>query len=228
MKRTYTPAIRDHARALRREGYTYREIITELGGDIPKNTISTWVSDISLTAAQQARIKQIERVAQQAGHLLGADWNREQKRQRIAAAEAWAEEIVPSILNNPDALLAFMAALWLGEGSKKDHVFEFANSDPKIVRGWLTLLRSLFEVNEEKLRGQLLLNHRMDESECLRFWVGITKIPITQFNKSQIDERDGKKQKAGYYGVIRITYNFADLRRKIGALGFAILRELSE
>ena len=173
------------------------------------------------------RIRNIEQERAAYGRELGAEWNREQKRQRIEVAQAWAEEMVQPILDNPYALFAFMSALWLGEGSKKDNVLEFTNSDPKIIAGWLTLLRSLFEIEERKLRGQVLLNHRMDEGDCCEFWTGITKIPLTQFHKSQIDERTGKRQREGYQGVFRVTYHSSEIRRQIGALGFAILRELN-
>jgi hypothetical protein len=227
LKRIYPARTREHARQLRQQGFTYSEIIAELGGDIPKNTISDWVRDIPLTSERQLRIKNIELEGAAYGRERAAERNREQKRRRIEEAKMWADEMVKPILNSPYALLAFMSALWLGEGSKKDNVLEFTNSDPKIIEGWLMLLRSLFEIEESKLRAQVLLNHRMDEGECCAFWAEVTKIPPTQFHKSQIDERTGKKQKEGYYGVVRITYACSDLRRKVGALGFAILRELN-
>jgi hypothetical protein len=228
LTRIYSPATRNHARTLRQQGFTYTEIIAELGGDIPKNTISDWVKDIPLTSERQLRIKNIELAGAAYGRELAAEWNREQKHQRIEVAETWADEMVKPILDNPYTLLAFMSALWLGEGSKKDNVLEFTNSDPKIIEGWLILLRSLFEIEERKLRGQILINHRMDESECCSFWTELTKIPLTQFHKPQIDERNGKKQREGYRGVLRVTYSCSDLRRKVGALGFAILRELNK
>jgi hypothetical protein len=224
--RRYSAAIRDRARTLRQQGLTYTEIIAELGGGISKNTLSGWVGDIELTEPQRARIRQIEIEARAVGRPLAAVWHREGKRRRLEAAQEWADATVQEIMQNPPALFAFMSALWLGEGTKKDHVLEFTNSDPALIRGWLVLLRTLFEIDESRLRAQILINQRMDENRCLGFWSEATKIPLAHFNKSQIDARTGKKEKAGYQGVLRVTYNSAELRRKIGALGYALLREV--
>ena len=53
---SYPAATRERARELRRAGFTYSEIIAELGGDIPYATLQSWVADIELTIEQQARI----------------------------------------------------------------------------------------------------------------------------------------------------------------------------
>jgi hypothetical protein len=55
-KRNYEGGLRERARELRHLGLTYREIVEALGIDVPKSTLNHWVSDILLTAEQQARI----------------------------------------------------------------------------------------------------------------------------------------------------------------------------
>ncbi len=172
--RTYSPKIREQARALRRAGFSYSEIIAELGGDIPKNTLQGWVKDITLTTEQQERIKQKELEARTRGQLAGGQWNHEQKRQRLQAAEEWAEPISERVLQNREALLMTLAALWLGEGDKRDDVLGLGNSDPRIVRGWVDILRHSFDIDESKFSCQLLISERMPEQELKEFWSGIT------------------------------------------------------
>lgn len=52
----YPPELRERARELRRAGLSYSEIVQKLGGDVPAATLSSWVSDIQLTSAQQQEI----------------------------------------------------------------------------------------------------------------------------------------------------------------------------
>jgi hypothetical protein len=132
---TYSPKIREQARHLRQQGFTYSEIIAELGGDIPKTTIQYWVRDIKLTTEQKARIKQKELDAAAQGRLKAAEWHREQKRKRLQQAEEWAAPIAEQVSQDRNALMLMAAALWLGEGEKRDDVLGFGNSDPRIIKG---------------------------------------------------------------------------------------------
>lgn len=224
--RTYSPAMRDHARTLRQQGLTYREIIAELGGDIPKNTISCWVSDIQLTETQQARIKQIELDAQQVGHQLGAEWNREQKRQRIAAAEAWAGPIAERLAQNHDAILMMLAALWAGEGEKRDDVLSIVNSDPAIINAWVVGLRTVFEIDESKFRVQTAISLGMPDEELKLYWSAITHIPLNQFQKSSVDTRPKTVMREGYKGVCRVIYFSAEIRRRLGSLAYGVFDKI--
>lgn len=227
-QRTYSPKIREQARHLRQQGLTYSEIIAELGGDIPKTTIQYWVRDIKLTTAQKARIKQKELEAQAEGRLKAAEWHREQKRKRLQAAEDWAAPIAKQVSQERNALMLMAAALWLGDGSKEDGILEFSNSNPQIISGWLSILRTHFEIDEGKLACQILINQDMPEQEYKEFWSTLTQIPLDRFHKSSIDKRISRIKREGYKGVCKVRYYSAELRRRIGALGWQVLDTLSQ
>lgn len=227
-RRTYSPKIRERARQLRQAGQTYSEIIAELGGDIPKNTISSWVRDIKLTAEQRTRIKQKEREAGARGRQKAAEWHREQKRARLQAAEDWAAPIAQRASENSDVLMLMAAALWLGEGEKRDDVLAIANSDPRIIKGWLELLRRTFKIDDEKLACQIHISQGMPEPELKEFWSGVTGIPLDRFHKTYVDMRVKSLRHEGYKGVCRVLYFSAELRRRIGAVGWQVLDILSK
>ena len=223
--RFYSPETRAEARRLRQAGQTYREISDALGG-IPKNTISGWVADIRLTNEQQARIRQIELEARARGRLRAAEWHREQRRQRLRAAEEWAAPLAERLSQDGEALMLMAAALWLGEGAREEQVLKLGNSDPRIIRGWLSILRLAFEIDESKLAAQLALTEGMPESELRTFWSEVTGIPQDRFNKSSIKAGPAPREREGYKGVCVVIYYSSDLRRRIGALAFQVLERL--
>lgn len=227
-QRSYPPAYREKARALRHEGMTYSEIIEALGGDIPKNTLSDWVRDVELTPDQQARIRQIERDARARGRPLAAEWHREQKRQRLHNAAAWAAPIAERVVQDADALMFMAAGLWLGEGDKRDDVLGFANSDPAIIGGWTALLRTCFPIEESKFACQLCLSMGMPEQPLKEFWSVVTGVPLAQFQKSSFDTRPKTKQRVDYKGVCKVLYFSAELRRQLGFLAYGTLEKLNK
>src|SRR5438128_327503 len=150
--RFYPPEIREQARELRRAGFTYPEIADRLGGNIPQATLSNWLADIDLTTEQRARIKRLEVEGARKAQPFGALWNRVQKQKRIQAAKDEATPAVKRLSLNMDALRLMAAALYVGEGSKRNDAFSFCNSDPNVIRGWMSLLRRSFDLDESKFR----------------------------------------------------------------------------
>lgn len=111
--RSYPPKIRERARELGRAGFTYPEIIAELGGDIPQPTLQGWVKDIGLTIEQRARIKQLEVEGARKAQLLGALWNRKQKEKRLQSARDEALPHAKRLSQDREALQLMAAALYI-------------------------------------------------------------------------------------------------------------------
>ena len=81
----------------------------------------------------------------------------------------------------------------------------FINSDPKLIKTYLSLLRSAFDIKEEKLIAWLHLHSYHDRPEMLTFWskvTGIDKNRINIYNKKNTAIR----KKDGYKGCISIRY----------------------
>jgi len=85
--------------------------------------------------------------------------------------------------------------LFLGEGTKRDKFgIRFANSDPKIMELFLRFLREICKVKEVKIKAWLNVFDDIKTAEATEFWVKITGIPISRFNKTII-----RKNKGGNY-----------------------------
>jgi len=107
-------------------------------------------------------------------------------------------------------LMAIGAMLYWGEGYKSDKGsgVDFTNSDPEIISVFLKFLRSIYKLNENKLRILLYCYADQNIKELINFWSKLTKIPIKQFTKPYIRKdfrKDGiRKMK---YGLIHIRYS---------------------
>ena len=101
--------------------------------------------------------------------------------------------------------------LYWAEGSKaslKASTVDFANSDPEMIKLFLTFLRKLCGVHEGRLRIFLYTYRRGQNIEKLKaFWSSVTRIPETQFTKPYL--RQGNLNKSGrkmLYGLVHIRY----------------------
>ena len=76
--------------------------------------------------------------------------------------------------------------LYLAEGAKRGTTVDFTNSDPRLVVLFLTFLRKICGVAEERLRVHLYAYADQDVEQLKRFWSSITNIPIQQFIKPYV------------------------------------------
>ena len=230
-KRDYEDSLRERARGLRRTGLTYSEIREALGVDLPKSTLSNWVSDILLTPEQEERIVEKDHEAARRGRASGlwggaAGFNKEMKRRRMEAAQEQAAPIAARLAQNREALMLMASALYMGEGAKADGAFGFANSDPRILQAWLAVLRNTFDIDESKFRCQLMITEGMDEELLKGYWSEVTGIPTSQFMKGSVRKDSGGRKREGYKGVCLVHYFSVEVRRMLDAIGQGVIDEL--
>ena len=73
------------------------------------------------------------------------------------------------------------AALYAGEGFKRDAQAGMANTDPRLLALFVTWLRRHFEVDEVRLRVRLYLHEGLDLEAAEHFWSELLRIPRSQF-----------------------------------------------
>jgi hypothetical protein len=160
--------LREEARRLRAEALTLLAIAEQLG--VAKSTVSLWVRDVEFVPGPRAAARR------RAPNRL-----QQAKQAEIEAAQAWGRALLGEV-SDRDLLIAG-AALYAGEGAKRDGMVVFANSDPRMTRVFVTWLRRFFGIDETRLRLRLYLHQGLDLDEAMRFWSGLTDIPLRQFVK---------------------------------------------
>ena len=197
---------RERARQLRAAAWTLQAIADELG--VAKSSVSLWVRDVSFTPRP---------VGGSRARRLGPNVLQRRKQDEI---ERLMEEGRRRIgqLSDRDLLIAGVA-LYAGEGSKTDGQVNFANSDPKQVALFCHWLRTLFEIDEARLRVRLYLHEYLDLTAAIAFWSQVTGIPPTQFGKPYRAKADPSIRQAKHlYGCVGVAYGCSRTHRAIMGL----------
>lgn len=170
---------RDQARELRKTGMSMNDIVRTLG--VSKASVSLWVRDVPLTAAQRKRLN-----AQ--GHSVDAIEKRRLNRMRNTAARHRilidsAKEAIPSLSRHE--LLLVGAALYWGEGNKSNKgTAGVANSDPHVIQIMMRFFREICEVPPGKFRGHVHTFSHLNSEDAEMYWSEISGIPRAQFYKT--------------------------------------------
>jgi hypothetical protein len=130
---------RELARALRKdEGRSVREIATLIG--VSRGSVSLWVRDIELTDAQHAAL--FVRNPAYNGQRVAAQAN-------IAKHRAIREQFQRdgrALARDGDPVFAAGCMLYWAEGSKRRTSAMMSNSDPEVLRFFVSFLRRYFGV----------------------------------------------------------------------------------
>ncbi|MBI4812147.1 hypothetical protein HY798_01690 [Candidatus Falkowbacteria bacterium] len=121
-------------------------------------------------------------------------------------------------------LKIYCALLYYCEGAKSGYYFQFTNSDPELVKVFLSLLRSSFSIDESKFRISLHLHSYHSARKQIGFWSEITQIPKRKFIKPYRKINSGKRMKADYQGCVNIKYYDTKLAREILGIGKAFIK----
>jgi hypothetical protein len=223
----YKDEERERAVLLRKQGKTYNEILEEVS--VAKSTLSVWLRGVGLSKAQKQIITKKKRAAQKRG---GAR-KREIRLQDTIGIERLCKKDIAS-LSERELLLIGVVLYW-AEGTKQNGgrvslSVEFANSDPHMVRLFVTWLLRCCGVSQDdiELRLHLHISHRDKEAEIQRFWAKQTRLPETQFTKTLFKRHNPKtvRHKTGdsYIGLVSVRVKRSTrLHRRIMGWIYAII-----
>lgn len=201
---------RDRARELRAQAWTLQDIAAELG--VSKSSVSVWVRDVEFEprprrSAARRRAPNKLQVAKQAE----IDALLEEGRRRIGR------------LSEREFLVAG-AALYAGEGAKRDGLVCFANSDPRMIDFFCNWLRMFFDIEESRLRVRLYLHQGLDLEAAVAFWSELTQIPTTQFGKPYRAVPDPSIRKTKHvFGCPSVRYSSVRVHRAVMGVVDALL-----
>ena len=200
---------REEARLLRAEGWTMPDIALKLG--VSRSSVSLWTRDVPFTAGPRRFVRPRQpnalerRKAGEIAEML------EEGRQRIGQ------------LSDRDLLVAG-TALYAGEGAKTDRQVLFANSDPRMIVGFMTWLRRCIGVEQSRLRVRLYLHEGLDLATATQYWSDLTGIPIHQFEAPYRAVPDPSIRTAKHvFGCASVRYSCSRTHRRIMGLVHALL-----
>ena len=206
-------AFKTEARVLRRRGHSLGELSRRLG--ISKSTASLWTSDVIPSPFGIDQIQRKREESRAKGHAV----LHEMKIGRLAKAEAEADELINGLNRDKILDLAILSMIYQCEGLKSNQDVRFANSDPNLIKLFLSAFRSSFKLNEKKFRLCIHIHDYQNDAETKKFWSEVTDIPLTQFMKSFAKPSKHLFKKEGYRGCAHVYYHDAHLARVI--LAFA-------
>jgi len=203
------------AQNLREKGLSYTEIQKII--NVPKSTLSSWCRDIFLNERQLNRLLENKLKGSERGRIIGAKKQQEKRLEQIKQMLFDGKREV-GILSKRDRFIAGIS-LYVAEGTKKDKVCCFANSDPVLIKFMSNWFREFCKVPENKFRGAIWLHEELDEKTAKKYWSNLAKIPLSQFHKTYIAENKIKSRKIRknlhQYGVFSIRFSDAKIHRKI-------------
>jgi len=205
---------------LRKKGYSLNEIVKKL--KVSKSSASVWVRNAPLSITARNRLLKRVKLCQ----VLAAEARRKETRVKIEKhLQNASREIETKQFSKLDKKTMCALIYWC-EGSKDEYSgMYFANSDPNLVKSFLSLFRSGFDLDENKFRVCIHLHEYHDPVAQLNFWSRVTSIPKKQFIKSYLKPNTGKRIRDGYPGCIGIKYHSTDMARQLLATALAFFNK---
>jgi transcriptional regulator with XRE-family HTH domain len=198
----------ERARELRAQAWTLQDIAAELG--VSKSSVSLWVRDVEFTPNPRRRTRPPRPSSL---HL--------RKVAEVARCDRAGIDQVGQLTVRE--LLIVGVALYLGEGFKRDGQVGMANTNPQVLRLFVTWLRRCFEIDESRLRVRLYLHEGLDLRAAEQFWSKLLDIPPSQFRQAYRAAADRTLRRTKHVnGCPAITYCDSALHRRVMGLARAL------
>jgi transcriptional regulator with XRE-family HTH domain len=197
---------RNLARSLRRdEGLPINEIARRL--NVSKSSVSHWVKDVELTTEQQEKLRQMNPAYNR--QLSGWRKNAALHRANRVAAQARGRVLA----QRRDLLHLAGCMLYWAEGEKARNTLSFSNSDPAMVRFFVSFLRSQFNLRNEEIRVTcyLFADHLPRQREIEQFWLDVMGLDANSLRKSHVNvySKYSEKKRVNRlpYGTVKVVVN---------------------
>jgi len=205
--------LREKARLMRAESRTLQDIATTLG--VAKSSVSLWVRDVPFEPGPRQPSPNRRPHTQ---HLA--------KLAEIARCDDDGVDRVGVL--SEQAFLGAGAALYAGEGSKREGTVRFANTDPAMVTFFCAWLRRYFTIDESRLRVRVYLHEGLDLDAAEQFWSEITDVPRSQFNRPYRAVADATiRTNKHEHGCVYVDYHCTRTHREIMGLVRALLSSIA-
>lgn len=204
-----------YAQSLRRQGFSYREILNVIPAS--KDTISRWCRDIKLSDEQLQKLYAKKRAGGLRGCIIGAKKQQEIKLKKIDALLTTGLSEVGTLSKRDRFIIGI--AFYLAEGTKGDGKCAVTNTDPRLIKFMMNWFIEFCEIPLTKFRGAIWLHDNLDEIKAKEYWSNLTGIPVSQFHKTYIakNKLQSKKIRKNIhnYGVFSLRFTDVNVHRKL-------------
>jgi hypothetical protein len=193
------------ARRLRRLGWSVKEIERHL--HVSRSSVSLWVRDVPLNEEQIAELHR--RSATSPGQLAGSAANAALARERRLSYQLEGRARV--VRGDPLHLAGCM--LFWAEADKHRNAVRLANSDPDLLRLFVTFLRSCYDADVARIAVScnLFADHLERQREIEQFWLWTLGLPQSCLRKSIVNTYSKYSQKKRKnrlpYGTCKVSYS---------------------
>lgn len=176
---------------------------------ISRSTLSYWLRNLALSNEAKKILRDKEK-----SRYFSSKAIREKGVEKTRRILNKSVKEVERLQDNPLFIVGLM--LYWAEGDKLNENVKFSNSDPLMIKLMMMWFREICMVPEKKFRIQLHTHTLHITKDVEKYWVGITKIPRSQFNKTCVKPTSLRYRKNKlYYGTCSIRISDKDLFRKI-------------
>jgi 4a-hydroxytetrahydrobiopterin dehydratase len=204
---------REEARRLRAQSLTLADIAQKLG--VSKSSVSIWVRDVAFTPSKRRYGPRVRPHPAQV-----------RKLQEIEDCDRVGSELIGTL--SEEAFLVAGAALYAGEGSKREGSVLFANSDARMMAFFCAWLRRFFEIDESRLRARIYLHEGLSLDEAEAHWARVIWIPRDQFRAGYRAPADASiRHNKHEFGCGYVYYACTRTHRRIMGLTRALLSSAS-
>lgn len=205
-------ADKHYAIRLRMQGLTCGDIRKQIPF-LPKGTLSGWLKNLQLTREQLDMISKNAKTQMERGRLVSAEKIRNKKLVRLVQYSKEAKNEFSQYKSNPLFLVGL--TLYWAEGAKTNERFQFANSEPALIKlmiQWLELVGRPKNI----LKFRLYTHTPFKNEHFENFWSKTIQIPLNQFLKTVYKSTPHTLKKNPLYrGCMRIDCRGVDLFYKI-------------
>ncbi len=178
---------------------SYSEIKKRLG--VSKSTLSYWLQEYPLTAE---KILELRRKGWQKGEASREKYRLTMRKKQETDDNHVYQKCATFFRENITADMLYVAGLMLywGEGDKRNkYRIVVANSDPHLLKFFVSWAIKFLKVDAKDFRVQLHLYANMAIPEEEKFWRSQLRLPMSQFYKTQV--RKVGKNTYSYKGSLR-------------------------
>lgn len=205
------------ALSLRTRGYSIGDIERKL--NIPRSTLSGWFKNIKLTKVQRSKLFKKSLKALANSRKKAIKWHNLQKENRLLEAKKESLKVLSKLhLENKTVLELALSMLYLGEGSKKN-LTSLGNTNPIILKFFLSSIRILYGVKPNDVRCELHLRNDQNDTQMIKYWSKQLKLKTRQFIAMKDNRKVKSKTYPTYKGVCVIRCGKIALQRRLVFLG---------